>query len=405
LLEYILTGTTLAIMVAVFVEHEKILRVVRRRPLPPALDHYPSVTVIRPIRGLDCEVEKNIQAGLDTGYPGHVDTIFVFDDESEPALPIVEKVLTARTMEGHRDRTQIVICGQPPANRTGKLNAMLAGMERATGELIAFADSDIRSDMDTLRIMVEKLLTTENAGSAFPWAIVTSKPRTAGDVGIVAMLNSLYIPMASILYAKRDENLPFILGQYMVFERETLDEVIALDEMKGQLTDDLHMGSLVNAGGLKNVIAPCSVGIIQHGVGPRDAFDQYVRWMHYSRSGMRDWSYKIPSFVRAGLYLTGLALGTVALAKGFWGAAALGLGASLMVNYTMIKIHNRVGGGRISPQHWLIPGLFFILFPLVLLRVYTQKHLEWRGRTYALNSEANLGEESEVGAKTRQAAA
>jgi hypothetical protein len=283
---------------------------------------------------------------------------------------------------------------------------MLAGMEHATGRLIAFADSDIRSDMDTLRIMVEKLLTTEDAGSAFPWAIVTSKPRTAGDVGIVAMLNSLYVPMASILYDKRDENLPFILGQYMVFERETLDEVIGLEDMKGQLTDDLHMGSLVNAGGLKNVIAPCSVGIIQHGVGPREAFGQYARWMYYSRSGMPDWSYKIPSFVRAGLYIASLVLGTLALFEGAWAAATLGYGSALLVNYTMIKIHNRVGGGRISPQHWLIPGLFFLIVPFVLLRVYTQKRVEWRGRTYALNSDANLGEqESEEAAQTRRAVA
>lgn len=394
MLEYILTGISLAIMIAVVVEHEKILRVVRRQPLPPALDHYPSVTIIRPIRGLDCEVEQNIQAGLDTGYPGHVDTIFVFDDDSEPALPILEKVLASRAMDGCNDRVQIVICGPPPAHRTGKLHAMLAGMEQATGGLIAFADSDIRSDMDTLRIMVETLLTTQDAGCAFPWAISAARPRTVGDVCIAAMLNSLYVPMAAILYKKRKENLPFILGQYMVFERPTLEEVIGLEDMRGQLTDDLYMGSLVNEGGLRNVIAPCTVNIIQYGIGPREAFYQFVRWMYYSRSGMPDWSYKIPSFVRAGLYMAGLGLGIFALTQGMWPAAALGIGAALMVNYTMVKIHNRVGGGPISPQHWLIPGLYFLVFPLVLLRVYTQQQVEWRGRTYTLNAEATLNQES-----------
>lgn len=393
MLDYILTGVALTIMIAVFIEHERILRVVRRRPLPPALDHYPSVTVIRPIRGLDCEAEKNIQAGLDTGYPGHVDTIFVFDDESEPALPIAEKVLSQRAMDGYNDRAQIVICGQPPPHRTGKLHAMLAGMERASGKLIAFADSDIRSDMDTLRIMIETLLTTEDAGSAFPTAVSAARPETVGDVGVAAMLNSLYIPMASILYTKRNENLPFILGQYMVFERKTLDDVIGLEDMRGQLTDDLHMGSLVNEGGLRNVIAPCTVNIIQYGIGPREAFDQYARWFYYSRSGMPDWSYKLPSFIRAGLYMTSLILGISGLVMGNWATAALGIGGALMVNYTMVKIHNRVGGAPIAPRHWLIPGLYFFIVPFVLLRVYTQKQVAWRGRTYALNDEATLAEE------------
>jgi ceramide glucosyltransferase len=366
--------------------------VIRRRPLPPALDRYPTLTVIRPIKGLDCEAEDNVRMALDTGYPGGVDTIFVFDDEHEPVLPIVEKVLAERAMDGCRDRAQIVLCGQPPAHRTGKLHAMLEGMKHANSELIAFGDSDIRADMDVLRIMVETLLTSENAGSVFPTAIVTSKPVTVGDVGAVSMLNSLYIPMASILYQKRNEDLPFILGQYMVFERRVLDEVVQLEEMRGQLTDDLHMGVLVNQGGLRNVIAPCKIDIVQYGLTPREAFDLYSRWLYYSRSGMPEWSYKIPSIVRAGLYIAGLGLGAFALSSGLWLAGALALGAAGMVNFTMIRIHDRVGGGTIAPRHWLVPGLFFLITPILFLRVYTQRRVTWRGRTYSLNASATLDE-------------
>ena len=112
------------------------------KPLP----RYPSVTVIRPIRGLDAGAEQNIPAALDNGYPGRVETIFVFDDASEPALPLARAAIAAHRRAGSPGSARVVFCGQPRAGRTGKLNAMIAGMEVAAGELIAFADSDIRPD-------------------------------------------------------------------------------------------------------------------------------------------------------------------------------------------------------------------------------------------------------------------
>jgi cellulose synthase/poly-beta-1,6-N-acetylglucosamine synthase-like glycosyltransferase len=383
-------GIALMLLAAALREHWMLLRVVRPQPLPPRLDQYPSVSVIRPIRGLDCEVEQNIRAGLDTGYPGRVETIFVFDDVDEPALSIARRVIAEREAAGHRDRVEIVFCGQPPPDQTGKLNAMIVGMARATGELIAFADSDIRSDRDTLRIMVETLLTTDRAGSAFPSVVVSEPPRTAGDVGALAMLNSLYAPLSAILARRRGGDLPFILGQYMVFERETLENRVGLREMRGQLVDDLHIGRLVEEAGLRNIIAPCSLRIISHGLDRTQSLDLYTRWLMYSRSGMPEWSYKIPSVVRASLYVSGLILGVHALLQGLWLAAALAFGSSLIVNHTMIAIHRSIGGAAIPRKWWLIPGAFFLLVPFLFLRIYTQRQLNWRGRVYALDSSARL---------------
>lgn len=46
--------------------------VARMRPpaLPPRLARYPSLTVIRPIKGLDCEAEENLRAALEMEYQG-----------------------------------------------------------------------------------------------------------------------------------------------------------------------------------------------------------------------------------------------------------------------------------------------------------------------------------------------
>src|SRR4051812_48330023 len=64
-----------------------------QRAMPQRLSRYPSLTVIRPIRGLDPGTPDNLAAALDNGYAGEIETIFVFDDDQEPALPLVQAAI------------------------------------------------------------------------------------------------------------------------------------------------------------------------------------------------------------------------------------------------------------------------------------------------------------------------
>ena len=88
--------------------------------------------MIRPIKGLDAGAEENIRAALDNGYPGQVETLFVFDDRSEPALPLVRAAL-AKAPAG---TGRVIFSGPPPANRTGKLSAV-----RLEGAAVAFIEA------------------------------------------------------------------------------------------------------------------------------------------------------------------------------------------------------------------------------------------------------------------------
>ena len=89
---------------------------------------YPSLTVIRPIRGLDVEANENIRAALDTGYPGACETLFVLDDEQEPALALIQQAMREARAAGRSVDARVLFAGRPPAGRTGKLNAMIVGL-------------------------------------------------------------------------------------------------------------------------------------------------------------------------------------------------------------------------------------------------------------------------------------
>src|SRR4051812_48845733 len=84
----------LVVMVEIAYTHRQLSRSIVRRPVPsPRLQAYPSVTVVRPVKGRDVDAEANFEAALATGYPGDVETIFLFDDEQDPGYPVALDVV------------------------------------------------------------------------------------------------------------------------------------------------------------------------------------------------------------------------------------------------------------------------------------------------------------------------
>ena len=153
-------GAVLFLLIAL--EHARLSRTVFRPPVPPPRrDTYPSLTVIRPIRGLDAGCRENTLALLEQEYPGEVQTLFVFDHVGDPGLPIVSEIVRGRA------NAQVLIAGPPPPERTGKLNAMICGLQHARGELIAFNDSDSRPTPHLLRLLADELLDRPGTGCTF----------------------------------------------------------------------------------------------------------------------------------------------------------------------------------------------------------------------------------------------
>lgn len=354
---------------------------------PGSLARYPSLTVIRPIRGLDTGAEENIRAALDHGYPGPVETIFVFDDLAEPAIPLARRAIRSLAPESAR----ILIAGSPPRGRTGKLNAMIAGLRQARGELVVFADSDIRPDRDALRVLVETLLSTPRTGSAFAPVYAREPHDTAGDAGYALLLNGLYAPAAASATVQRGGTLPFIMGQFMAFRREALNAIGGLECADGQLVDDMFLGQKVAEAGYENRVSPHPVPIIQQGMSNVDFVKTYRRWIAFSRSGLPGLEFKLASWLRGVVFFGGLVLAAAAAAFSPL-AALLGLAASVAIAASVNRLHVAAGGARLRLRHLAVGFVMLLASPLIYLGIFSKRQLTWRGRTYQLDASSRLGE-------------
>jgi ceramide glucosyltransferase len=364
-----------------------------RIPTQP-LAHYPSLSIVRPIRGLDPGAKENLDAALDNGYPGEIETLFVFDDEDEPALPLARAAIAEHERSRRPGSARVIIAGPPQHNRTGKLNAMIAGASVARGDLIGFADSDIRPDRDALRKLVELLLGSPRAGDVFAPVSVSEPAQALGDVGYALMLNALYSPEVHVLSQRRGE-VPFIMGQLMIFRRETLSAIGGLDCAAGQLVDDMHIGQCVAAKGYKNIMATEPVRIIDWGMSWSEFARTYRRWIAFSRTGL-----SMTFFLGAaqpyivfwigllgllGALSAGLPL-TAALCGLLMGAACVG-----------VLVLNRAAGGTELPWRYVYgPFLVMLGGPFILLAQFLWPQVKWRGRTYGLNARARLASSVET---------
>jgi ceramide glucosyltransferase len=343
--------------------------------------------VIRPVKGRDVEFEENVRSGLDHGYPGPVQTLFVFDDEAEPGVPAVRGAIEAHREAGRRGEVELLFCGPPPPGRTGKLHAMIHGLRHAKGDLVAFADSDIRTDRDALRVLVETLHAAPRAGAAFAPVIVSEPNRTLFDAVCAMLLNGLYTPYASRQLRQHDGELPFILGQLMVLTREALTAIGGLETVSGQLVDDLYIGQLVRQAGLRNVASTHPIRIIQYGLSPGEGLHRYLRWLTFSRVGIPQWSFKLPIVWRASVLLTGLAMGIWAVAVGHLLVAAAGFALAAGVTGSINRLHDRTGCAPLRARHALASWVIVFLAPLVFARIYLlQRSIPWRGRVYDLRA-------------------
>ena len=358
--------------------------VVRQRDQARAPLRWPSVSVIRPIRGVDVGLRDNLAAALATGYPGHVETIFVLDEDSDPARQLVEEAVAAH--DGH---ARLLYAGPPPPGRTGKLSAMMAGMSVARGDLVAFGDSDTRPEPGALSEVVARLLASPGAGSAFAPVAVTTPPRTLGDCGYALLLNGLYGPAAA-LASGRSGDLPFIMGQLMVFRRSALDAVGGLDCATGQLVDDMHIGARLSEAGYRNVVASHRLAIVQEGMRLGEFLRTYRRWLLFARSGLPWWTFNRPAWARGVELFLGLALVVLALAVGHPALAVAPLAALGVLDWSVVRVHRAVGGAPLRLRHrWVPLGLLFAGV-FVLLATWLWPEVTWRGREYSLGHDARL---------------
>ncbi|MEH2171311.1 glycosyltransferase [Nostoc sp.] len=186
-------------------------------PLPPALPEYPKVSVIVCAYNAERTMDSCLASLKELNYPNY-EVIVVNDGSSDRTLEITQ----------HYDYVRLI-----NQENKGLSVARNVGMAAATGEIVAYTDSDCMADPDWLTYLVAKFLSSGLGAVGGP---NLSPPEDSLVPACVAV--SPGVPTHILL---SDEVAEHIAGCNMAFRREVLQEINGFNPIFRTAGDDVDI--------------------------------------------------------------------------------------------------------------------------------------------------------------------
>lgn len=329
----------------------------------------PSVSILKPVRGLDRNSYDNFATFCRQDYPDY-EILFAVADEDDPATDVVRRLIA-----DHPDRSIRLLVGAPHLGPSSKVNKLVRLSREARHDVLVINDSDIRVTPDYLRTVVAPF------GDSHVGAVTCLYTGIANE-HMASDLESLGIAAdfaAGVLTAWQLEGVKFALGATMATRRDRLREIGGFEALASYCAEDFQLGHRIAARGYVVQLSPYVVssecaartlgGYLQH----------QLRWAISTRHS-RPLAY-------GGLLLTQglpwavvatLAVPTVAVATGYLGAYF----ALRMVMALSVATWG-LGDVRVVRKWWLLPLRDALAFLVWLAGLFLNR-IQWRGSHFVV---------------------
>jgi ceramide glucosyltransferase len=336
---------------------------------------YPSVSILKPVKGVDPAMYESFSSHCRQDYPAEYEMLFAVSSMDDPAVAAVERLQT----EFPERMIRIVLCTMV-LGTNGKMSNLAQALGEARGEIVLINDSDIRVSPKYLR----RIAAGFSAGDAGkPVGMVTALYRGRAHQTVWSKMEALGIStdfMAGVLTARKMEGgIHFGLGSTLAVSRTVLDAIGGLAPLVDHLADDYELGVRVARAGYRVGLLSEVVETSIPAYSFRPFWAHQLRWARAVRDARKlsylgvVFTFGLPwaclNIIASGTSAESIALCSVALLARV--ALALGVGVG-------------IGGDRqVLSDLWLL-----LPRDLVALAVwawsYTGHTVNWRGEEFAL---------------------
>jgi ceramide glucosyltransferase len=347
----------------------------RDKPLAPrdsaesSSDFAPPVSILKPIRGLDRETYENYASFCRQDYPAY-EILFCVTDESEPAIPTIEKLI-----RDFPDRAIRLLIGSEPIGVSDKVNKLCRMTREARHDVLIVTDSDVRVEPDFLRAVVAPFRDPKVGG-------VTCLYRGLTDGSFAADLEALgnsadFAPGVLVAWLGGGGAIDFMLGAVMATMKQHLAAIGGFEALADYLCDDYELGNRIAARGRRIELSRMPVTIDYPHQTLGEAFRHQLRWnlaIRYSRP----WGH-------LGLIFTqGIVWMTVGILLAWSWPGTLGFVAA----YSLLRVEVALGVGArgmrddlVRRKQWMLPLRDAFAFVVWLASFFPQR-IRWRDREF-----------------------
>ncbi|MGA8440330.1 MAG: glycosyltransferase [Candidatus Sulfotelmatobacter sp.] len=337
----------------------------------PADAQLPPVSVLKPVHGLEAQLQKNIESFFRQDYPTY-EILFAADEADDPALQVVREVCARYP----HIRTHILVTGTPWPNPV--VYAFHCMAEAAAHEILVTTDSDVEVGTRYLREVVAPLLDPQVG-------MVTCVYRGKNAAGFFSRLTAIGMSVemtAGVLVANLLEGMKFGLGPSTVVRKDSLASIGGYAALRDYIAYDFAIGNLIAKAGYRVVLSGHIIDHLVNQKSLRHMWQNQLRWAQTTRYS-RPWGHLGSGLVFAMPY--GLLGFFAAGLLGRWQIGALLLGIALLnrlveawlVGWTVVR------DPEIRRAPWLYP-LRDLLGFAVWFASYLKLRYVWRDSRFEL---------------------
>ena len=355
------------------------------RELETLQGHFPAVSVLKPLHGMEPQLERNLESFFAQEYAGEFELLFCARVEGDAGLTLARE-LGARYP---RVRARYLVAGETPFTNA-KVWSLAQMEEAAAHEVLVVTDSDVEVGRDYLRRLVQPFVDAQVG-------CVTCLYRGKPTGGLWSRLEGLGMSVemtSGVVIANLLEGMRFALGPTMAMRREAVEQFGGFRVLGDFCSDDFLVGNWIAARGWRVVLSDYVIDHVIQNRSFADSIRHQTRWMRSTRfsrpkghlgTGL---TFAVPfgflalaCGVATGRPVLGLALFAWAVLSRVLQAAAVGWG--------MVRDKRAVSGAWMYPLRDLM-GFYF------WAASYASSRIVWRDQVYRLVEEGRMVlEESE----------
>jgi ceramide glucosyltransferase len=278
--------------------------------------HLPSVSVLKPVHGLEAQLEENIESFFRQDYPDY-EILFAADNANDAALEVVREVCARYP----HIRSRVLITGAPWPNPV--VYAFHCMAEAAAHDILVTTDSDVEVAPSFLREIVPPLLDPQ---VGMVTCVYRGKNAAGFFSGITAIGMSVEMT-AGVLVANLLEGMKFGLGPTTVVRKDSLARIGGYNALRDYIAYDFAIGNLMAKAGYQVVLSRHIIDHVVNQLSFLRMWQNQLRWAQTTRYS-RPWGHFGSGLIFAMPYglLGCLAAGLL----GHWGIGALLLGAAVL---------------------------------------------------------------------------
>lgn len=248
---------------------------IRRRGAPRTPPGgWPPVSILKPIHGLEKDLERNLRSACTLDYPEY-QVVFSVQRLDDPALPLLRKL----EAEFGPERVTVAVRDSEPVIN-GKIQNLIGAFRVARHDLLLISDSDVGLEPGYLKAIVEPFEDPQ-IGSVCTLYRARAADRWFEKLELLSFNSDFVI---NVIFAKVSGASDFCLGCSVAMRREALLAAGGLEPLGEYLVEDFELGRRIARAGYTTKLVPYFVDTTIDLERPGQWWSHQVYWDQNTRA-------------------------------------------------------------------------------------------------------------------------